>query len=285
MATYRVPVLEDFAWQPPVEDRVVNVPTPSLASQGTRFLVIATGSDQFAGQENDIATATVSDPSAASDWMFDTPLEGHTVWVKDEDAWYVFDGAAWNKESVNTIQSQILLLESEMSQVESRVLVLESEMSDVNSNLLVEKSTVNDVSELLSETISDFLVEKSIVNDVSEATSQTMSRVLVLESEMSDINSNLLVEKSTVNDVSEAVSQTMSRVLVLESEMSSVSLAVSNVSSAESQTQSRVLVLESEMAAAEGSHASNASFISALTVDKQDLGTYVAAYGAIQFTV
>lgn len=232
MATYRVPVLEDFAWQPPVEDIVANVPIPSDVSQGIRYLVSATGSDQFNGEDNNVATCTVSDPSAPSDWMFDTPVEGHFVYVKDENALYKFGGATWTKESIDAIQSRALLLESEMSQAQSRVLVLESEMS---------------------QQISDLLVEKSTVNDVSEAVSQTQSRALVLESEMSQAQSRVLVLESEM-------SQSQSRILVLESEMSAVQL-----------TASRVLVLESEMSAVEA--------------DKQDLGTYVAAYGAIQFTV
>lgn len=269
MATYRVPVLGDFAWQPPVADRATaHTGDPE---KGTRYIVTTEATGQFTGQEDDIATAVVSAPSAASDWIFDTPTEGWTTYVKDEDVRYIFDGAAWAMDSGDGAGSQVLVLESEMSQVESRILLLESEMSDVNSNLLVEKSTVNDVSEALSAAISDLLVEKSTVNAVSEALSVGLSRILVLESEMSDINSNLLVEKSTVNDVSEALlaeqstvndvsealSAGLSRILVLESEMS--------------QVESRTLVLESEMSVVEA--------------DKQDKGTYVAEYGAIEFTI
>lgn len=222
MATYRVPVLEDFAWQPPVDNQVTNVSIHSDVSKGDRYIVIATASDMFEGQEDNIATATKDSTAAPSDWMFDTPVEGHVVWVKDENKQYRFDGTNWIVDDTTAAISQLLVVESEMSQVESRVLVVESEMSQQISDLLVEKSTVNDISEVLSQTIADLLVEKSTVNDVSEAVSQTMSRVLVVESEMSDVNSNLLVEKSTVNDVSEAVSQTMSRVLVLESETSAL---------------------------------------------------------------
>jgi len=232
MATYRVPILEDFAWQPPVEDIVTNVPIPSDVAQGTRYLVSATGSDQFAGEDNHVATATTSNPASSADWMFDTPAEGHFIYDRDSNALLKFTGAVWTAESIDAIQSRALLLESEMSQAQSRLLVLESEMSQANSDLLVEKSTVN---------------------DVSEAVSQAKSRVLVLESEMSQVQSRVLVLESEM-------SQAASRILVLESEVSAALLSPS-----------RILVLESEMSAVEA--------------DKQDKGTYVAAYGAIQFTV
>lgn len=243
MATYRVPVLEDFAWQPPVLDLAVNATVHSNVSKGDRYLVIATASDMFVGEENNIATATISGASAAGDWIFDSPAEGWTVFDKDSNKVHRYDGAAWAVEDLATAASQVLLLESEMSQVESRVLVLESEMSQQISDLLVEKSTVNAVSEAVSQTISDLLVEKSTVNAVSELLSQVDSQLLLIESEAAS------------ND---------SEILLLESRMSVVEISQASVAS-------RVLVLESEM--------------SVVQADKQDKGTYVAEYGAIQFTI
>ena len=89
MADYRVPVLENFEWQRPVEDRVV-APAGGEA-KGIRYLVIATASGDFAGQENKIA---YYDGAA---WQFDAPLEGMILWVKDEDKYYRYDGSSWGE--------------------------------------------------------------------------------------------------------------------------------------------------------------------------------------------
>jgi len=181
MADYRVPVLEDFAWQPPVADRVTV--HPGDPAKGTRYIVTSEATGDFTGHEDDIATAVVSAPSAPSDWIFDTPTEGWTTYVKDEDVRYIYNGAAWAADAGDSAGSQVLVLESEMSQTQSRVLVLESEMSSVQSDLLVEKSTVNAVSEATSQVTSAVLLLESEM-------SQTQSRVLVVESELSAVQAD-----------------------------------------------------------------------------------------------
>jgi len=208
MTTYRVPVLRDFAWQPPVADRVT-VPAGG-ESKGDRYLIIAAGSGVFTGKENQIATANQNTPTEASHWIFDTPVEGWTTWVKDEDAWYVFDGAVWNKESIDVIQSQILVLESEMSQTQSRALLLESEMSQTQSRALLLESEVStnlvSIASLgaallvLESEVSANVVAITVVasSEASQASLQSAiaSRVLVLESEMSQAGSELLTKQS-----------------------------------------------------------------------------------------
>jgi hypothetical protein len=89
MANFRVPVLENFEWQRPVNDRV---PAPAGGeAKGVRYLVIATASGDFAGHENSIAYYD------GATWQFDLPLEGMILWVKDEDKYYRYDGSAWGE--------------------------------------------------------------------------------------------------------------------------------------------------------------------------------------------
>jgi len=87
MADYRVPVLEHFEWQRPVSSRVT-VPVGGEA-EATRYLVIATSSGAFVGQENNIAYYY------NSTWTFDVPTEGTILWVNDEDKYYKYNGTAW----------------------------------------------------------------------------------------------------------------------------------------------------------------------------------------------
>jgi hypothetical protein len=93
MATYRVPVLEDFAWQPPVNSRV-QAPTGTEA-KGTRYIILATTTGIFDGLGDSIATAKILNPVLLSDWYIDTPKEGHRCRVLDEDVDYLYNAGAW----------------------------------------------------------------------------------------------------------------------------------------------------------------------------------------------
>lgn len=251
MATYRVPVLQDFAWQPPVDDRVT-APTGS-ESKGDRYLVIATASGDFAGLENHIVTANQDNPSDPAHWIDDTPVEGWTTWVKDEDAWYVFDGTNWNKESIDVLQSQMLVAESALSTL---------------SNLL------NDVSELTSQVDSQLLIIESEVSTNLVSIASLGAVLLTVESECStnlvsiaSLGAALLVIESEVSTNLVSIASLGAALLVLESESNDVSEALS-------QTMSRVLVLESEMSQAESGLAT-----------KQSQASYIAAYGCLEFTI
>ena len=85
MVEYRGPVLSNFEWQHPVDDRVAS-PTGSEA-KGYRYIV-TTGTGDFTGYDNYIATAKVVNPASSSDWYFDAPREGMLVFIKDEDVFY-----------------------------------------------------------------------------------------------------------------------------------------------------------------------------------------------------
>lgn len=89
MTDYRVPVLEQFAWQPPVKDKDLETP-PGGESKGDRYIVKVNGGDWSAGAAKDIATYVTG-----TTWLYDTPVEGWIVWVDDENEFYVFDGTNW----------------------------------------------------------------------------------------------------------------------------------------------------------------------------------------------
>src|SRR5512136_317717 len=88
MPTYRVPVLESFEWQGPVEDKDLSAP-PGSPTKGVRYIVKATGTGAWAGHDNEI---TYYDGAA---WQFMAEAEGQICWVKDENLFYYFDGTSW----------------------------------------------------------------------------------------------------------------------------------------------------------------------------------------------
>ncbi len=75
----------------PVTDRVTA--PPGSCADGANYLIIATATGAFTGKATQIATAVGI--NAASGWYYHTPVEGFTAYVMDENARYLFDGAAW----------------------------------------------------------------------------------------------------------------------------------------------------------------------------------------------
>ena len=91
MVDYRVPVLENFSWQQPVLSKLLSSP-PVSPSRGDRYIVNPTGSGSWAGNDNAITYYN------GSIWIFTTPVEGFTTWVKDVDRNYIFNGVTWELE-------------------------------------------------------------------------------------------------------------------------------------------------------------------------------------------
>ena len=91
-AEYRTSVLSEFEWQQAVSDRVA---APAGGeSKGTRYL-ITTGSGDFTGYSNYIATAKQANPSDSAHWYFDAPIFGMVVFLQDEKHYYNYNGAFW----------------------------------------------------------------------------------------------------------------------------------------------------------------------------------------------
>jgi len=87
MATYRVPTLEAFSWQPPViEDR--NNP-PASPAKGDRYSVADTPTGAWVGHAFTFATYT------GSGWIFDSPAVGWAFWNMAVARFKYYDGSTW----------------------------------------------------------------------------------------------------------------------------------------------------------------------------------------------
>jgi hypothetical protein len=92
MATpYRIPVLEKFAYQPPVIDKDLTSGPVSAPAKGDRYIVASPASGPWTGQENNIAWYD------GTQWKFDVPAPGWTTYVEDELLQYTFNGTVWAK--------------------------------------------------------------------------------------------------------------------------------------------------------------------------------------------
>lgn len=75
-------------YENPVIDRDLTAP-PGSPSSGDRYIVAATATGDWASHENDIAEYN------GSSWDFETPVEGSTCWVNDENVRITFNGTTW----------------------------------------------------------------------------------------------------------------------------------------------------------------------------------------------
>jgi len=255
MSTYRVPVLEDFSWQPPIKDKDLET-APAEPSKGDRYIVAANGGDWSGGAAKDI---TYYD---GENWQFDTPSEGWKCWVEDEDLYYHFDGTNWVTAELDAV----------------------SDMQETLSNLMT--STLSHISALVSNATSLEAVLSDETTAVSDALTSAISHLDAARSDHTSLEAVLSDETTAVSDEVLAVSNlqaTMSNLLT--SAISHISAERSNVASVET-------VLSDATLAVSDALTSNISHLTAARSDhtsleavKQDLGTYVAEYGAIQFTV
>lgn len=67
--------------------------TASIAWQvGDRWIVGGSATGAWSGQDNDIAEIASLGPTV---WTFTTPKAGYTLYIKDENAHYKWNGSAW----------------------------------------------------------------------------------------------------------------------------------------------------------------------------------------------
>jgi len=189
MATYRVPVLQDFNWQPNVKDKDLGTPAGGEA-KGDRYIVSANGGAWSDGAAKDIAWWD------GTGWQFDTPSEGWQCWVEDENLYYVFDGSDWVSQSVATNTSNISSHTIQIASLESKQVVDTGDISShtiqiasLESKEVVDRASIDSVetiasanaSNISSHTIQIASLESEVVVLESETSSQTI-QIASLES-------------------------------------------------------------------------------------------------------
>jgi len=88
MATYRIPTLEKFEWQPPV----INYQSapPGSPAKGQRYIVLTTGTGVWAGHDEAIATFD------GTNWLFDLPgAVGWVTYLQTGSKYMYYGGAVW----------------------------------------------------------------------------------------------------------------------------------------------------------------------------------------------
>jgi len=88
MSMYRVPVMEKFAWQEPVNS-ILSTP-PGTPAKGDRYVIGAAATDAWVGKEGKIAWY---DGAA---WQFDTAAEGWKVYNKADVTLHTFASNVWS---------------------------------------------------------------------------------------------------------------------------------------------------------------------------------------------
>ena len=86
---YRVPVLEQYQYQPLVKDKDLSTP-PVSPVKGDRYIVGASSTGDWLGKEKNIAWFD------GLVWKFDAPMKGMLTCVDDETVYYMYNGSTWN---------------------------------------------------------------------------------------------------------------------------------------------------------------------------------------------
>jgi len=137
MATYRIPVLDEFSWQPPVLDKDLTAP-PGGESKGDRYIVGSSATGDWEGLDDHIVTY---DGAA---WLDATPVEGWYVYVEDEDVLYKYTGAAWDKEDVSALETSVTSIDTRVSNVESSVGSIDTHVDSCDSSIVsIDTRTTN----------------------------------------------------------------------------------------------------------------------------------------------
>jgi len=253
MATYRVPVLQDFNWQPNVLDKDLGTPAGGEA-KGDRYIVSANGGAWSDGAAKDIAWW---DGAA---WNFDTPDEGWQCWVEDEDLYYYFNGTNWVVQDTAANASNISSHTIQIASLESK--------------------QVADNNDISSHTIQIASLESMQVVDTGNISSHTIQ----IASNEGDISSHTIQIVSNENDISSHTIQIASLESQQVVDTGNISSHTIQIASLESkQTVDRASIDSVETIAS-----ANASNISSHTIElasAQEEGVYVAEYGAIEFTI
>jgi hypothetical protein len=84
MSNYKVPQLGSFEWQQAVKDKDLSTPVGLTPAKGDRYIVKATGSGDWTGHNNAIATYN------GATWDFVEAVEGLVCYIKDEDLVYIY---------------------------------------------------------------------------------------------------------------------------------------------------------------------------------------------------
>jgi hypothetical protein len=92
--------LEGFASLAIVTDRDLAAP-PVSPADGAMYLVAASPTGAWSGMAGKIAMFVVDH------WRFVTPVEGVAMWVKDEDALLVYDGADWTDPTQDAVDAAV----------------------------------------------------------------------------------------------------------------------------------------------------------------------------------
>ena len=243
MATYRVPVLDDFSWQPPVKDKELTAP-PGGETKGDRYIVGGSATGAWAGLDNHIVTY---DGAA---WIDATPAEGWYVYIEDENVLYHYTGAAWDADDVSS-------LEGDITSIDTRITNVESSVGSIDTNLTNTDSSVGSINTVVSTNVVGISTNVANISTNTAGISTNVVAIDNVESSVGSINTQVTNVESSVGSINTLATANASTLLIQSAGISTNVVAIDNVESS----------------------------VGSINTAKQDKGTYVSAYGAIEFSI
>lgn len=133
---------------------------PATPTDGDRYLVAASATDDWVGQEGDVAA--YQDDA----WSFHTPNAGWVMWIEDEGVLQAFDGSAWDNVVGSELQNLSLLGINTTADTTNKLSVNSDAIlfnnNGADSQVKINKATTGDTASLLFQTAYSGLAEMGL---------------------------------------------------------------------------------------------------------------------------
>jgi len=213
MATYRVPVLDEFSWQPPVIDKDLTAP-PGGESKGDRYIVGAEATGDWSGLDTHIVTYN------GSGWIDSTPAEGWYVYIEDENISYLYDGAAWGVA---------FAAGGDITSIDTRVGNVESSVGSINTRCDANESDISTNSAAIS-TNAVAIASNALIGDSNASSIVSIdTRATNIESSVGSIDTNLTGTDSSVASIDTHVDSCDSSIVSIDTRATNIESSVGSI--------------------------------------------------------
>lgn len=154
-------------WRQPVIDRLSTPPVSP--SENDRYLVVATATDSWSGQEGNIAEYI------DSSWQFITPSEGWILRDNDDNIHLEYDGSQWI--IVQTIKKSIAVSSNTTASLSDYLIEVDASSGSVTINLPAASEAANIIYNIkkIDSTGNSVIVDGDGSETIDGATTQTIT--------------------------------------------------------------------------------------------------------------
>lgn len=169
---FRVPVLENFAWQQPVISMSLTVP-PVSPTKGDRYIVAASATGAWATHDKSIAWY---DGTA---WKFDAPAAGWETYNNADAKKYSYSGTTWVNDDVSGKADKVSgATNDHIATLDAAGNLKDSNITKANVNTAITNSHVQNTDQFIDQGGANQSTAAQIKNAVTKAHTQGTDQYL-----------------------------------------------------------------------------------------------------------